>query len=370
MTRRRLLESGTALLPALGRGAAELPPSRLDFTRLLPGRVPRAGVFTLPDSMVWCSSMIRTRDGVCHMLFSRWPRGLGFDAWATHSEIAYATATRPEGPYTFRHAALPARGAQHWDGHVTHNPCVLEHAGKFYLYYTGNHGPASWKPDTVPSKEAWWVHRNNQRVGVAVADHPAGPWKRSDRPLLDTGPDFGQGIIGVPCVTPRHGGGFLLVYKTLAPGSGPFGGGVVHYPAIADHPLGPFRRHPVQMVDKSKLFRRPFNFHIDDHVEWFQHDRYYAIVKDHDAPYLTPNGRCLYLMESPDGLAWKPSAHTLVTQFRLTWDDGSTQEFERLEMPKLYMENGQPRVLFLAARAAGAPETVSFNIAIPLRGAQ
>jgi hypothetical protein len=359
MTRRELLKS------AIGLTGTPLPSSDLDFQRLLPRRIPRAGVFSMKDHMVWCASVVRTRDGICHMLFSRWPRTLGFDAWATHSEIAYATATSPAGPYTFRHVALPARGAKFWDGHVTHNPCAIEHHGKFYLYYTGNHGPETWKPDMTPGQPDWWVHRNNQRIGVAVADHPAGPWKRMDKPLLDV-PEFGQGIIGVPCVTKRPDGGFLLVYKTLAPGPGRFGGGVFHYPALADNPLGPFKKHAEPLVDKRKVFNRHFDFHIDDHVEWYQHDRYYAIVKDHDEPFLTPHGRCLYLLESANGLDWAPSRHALVTPFKLTWDDGASESFDRLEMPKLHFENGQPRVLFLAARVADNPGKPSFNVAIPL----
>jgi hypothetical protein len=363
MTRRTLLASG------LGLKRLRLPPGSLDFRRILPRRVQHSAVFAMEGFMVWCASAVRTPDGVCHMLFSRWPRPLGFDAWATHSEIAYATAEKPEGPYTFRHVALPARGASFWDGHVTHNPCVIEHEGKFYLYYTGNHGPASWKPDAAPGKADWWVHRNHQRVGVAVADHPAGPWQRSDKPLLDV-PEYGNGVTGVPCVTKRPGGGFLMVYKTLAPGPGRFGGGVFHYPAVASHPMGPFMRHPEPMVDKRKIFHRHFDFHIDDHFEWYQDDRYYAIVKDHDAPFLTPHGRCLYLLESFDGLKWSVSNHALVTRFRLTWDDGSVQQFERLEMPKLYLEGGKPKVLFLAARPAGDPAAASFNIAVPLGGHQ
>jgi hypothetical protein len=161
-----------------------------------------------------------------------------------------------------------------------------------------------------------------------------------------------------------------MVYKTLAPGPGRFGGGVVHYPATSDDPLGPFKRHPVQMVDKGKVFKRHFEFHIDDHVEWYQDGRYYAIVKDHDAPYLTEHGRCLYLIESADGLQWGPSKHALVMPFRLTWEDGRTESFERLEMPKLHIEDGRPRVLFLAARRAGKPDAPSYNVAIPLGGLQ
>lgn len=340
--------------------------SAIDFRQLLPKRIPRSGIFKLRDFMVWGASVVRTEDCIYHMYFSRWPLALGHRSWVSHSEIAYATSMEPEGPFTFQSVALPARGGGFWDGHMTHNPCVIAHEGKFYLYYTGNHGARSWKPDVAVSEADWWVHRNNQRIGVAVADRPTGPWVRSDRPLLDT-PDYGQGIIGVPCVTLRSDGSFLLVYKTLASGTGEYGGGVFHYPAIASSPLGPFVRYPRPMVDKSIIFHQHFNFHIDDHVEWFQDGRYYAIVKDHDAPYLTKYGKCLYLMESIDGLEWKISSHSLVTRFALDWDNGTHQQFERLEMPKLLLESGRSRVLFLAALPSDDPSEHSFNVAIPLR---
>lgn len=315
--------------------------------------------------------MVRTPDGVCHLLYSRWPVLLGFDAWATHAQIAWATSARPEGPYRFQKVVLPARGASHWDGHSVYNTCLLADGGHYYLYYTGNHGTSAWTPDRAPtmSEEAWWAQRNSQRIGVAVADHPGGPWKRLDRPLLDTGPETGTGIIAVPNVIRRQGGGYLLYYKTLAPGPGRFGGGVFHYVAVAGNPLGPFRRQGPPMVNKQDLLHTEthFDFHLDDHVEWFQGDRYYAIVKDHDAPFITPHGRSLLLMESPDGLAWKLAPHTLVKDFTVTWDDGARQKFERLEMPKLHLERGRPKVLFLAARAEGVPAASSFLLAVPLK---
>jgi hypothetical protein len=344
-----------------------LPPSTLDYTRLIPRALPRSIVFRQPGWDLWDPCMVRTGDGVCHLLFSRWSTGLGFDAWATHAEIAWATARGPEGPYRFQKTVLPSRGAGFWDGHSVYNTCVIRHRDKFYLYYAGNRGPAEWRPDRAPTTrdESWWTQRNNQRIGVAVADHPGGPWIRSDKPLIDVGPDSGHGIVATPCVTPMPDGRFLMVYKTLAPGPGRVGGGVFHYPATASNPLGPFIRHPRPMVDKSRIFKRHFNFHIDDHFEWFQGDRYYAIVKDHDAPFLTPHGRCLYLLESADGLDWRPSKNLLVKDFRIDWDDGSSESFQRLEMPKLFLENGEPRTLFLAALPEGA--TQSFLVAIPLK---
>ena len=56
----------------------------------------------------------------------------------------------------------------------------------------------------------------------------------------------------------------------------------------------------------------------------------------------------------------------LVTELRLLGDGGSKQRFSRLEMPKLHLEDGRPRVLFLAARPEDDPDGLSFNVAIPL----
>jgi hypothetical protein len=54
----------------------------------------------------------------------------------------------------------------------------------------------------------------------------------------------------------------------------------------------------------------------------------------------------------------------LVQDFSIRWEDGKDQTFERLEMPKLLMESGQPRVLSLAALEQGAKE--SFLVIVPL----
>ena len=340
----------------------------LDFTKLIPATLSRSAVYRQEG---WClldPCIIRSDDGKYHLLYSRWPKALGFDAWCTHAEIAWATAKKPEGPYEFRGVVLPARGGEFWDGHSVYNTYVIRYGEKYYLYYTGNYGSTAWRPDRVikTSSQEWWAQRNHQRIGSAVADHPGGPWHRSDKPLIDVGPEFGQGITAVPNALTLPDGQVRLYYKTLALGLGPFGGGVVHYAATAAGPLGTFHRHPRPMVDKQLLLKTDhhFNFHIDDHFEWYQEDCFYAIVKDHEAPFLTPHGRSLLLFESPDGLDWHPSPHALVKDFNITWDDGSKEVFQRLDAPKLLIEKGTPRILSLAAQLSGSQD--SFLVLIPL----
>jgi len=343
----------------------------LDFTQLIPKTLPRTAVFRQPGWCLWDPCIVTGGDGKFYLFYSRWPTKLGYDAWCTHAEIAFATATNVIGPYEFQGVALPSRGGNFWDGHSVFNTDVVRIGGKFYLYYTGNRGTTNWTAErAIPmSSEEWWTHRNNQRIGVAVAESPRGPWQRFDQPLIDVGKNFGQTIINVPNLVIKPDGGFRLYYKTLGEGPGKFGSGVFHYGADSKSPLGPFVRYPEPIVNKNKLLpevKKPFVFHIDDHFEWVQHGRYYAIVKDHDAPFLTKYGRSLLLFESPDGRSWKPSKHALVKDFSIRWDDRSKQNFSRLEMPKLLFENDRPKILSLAALPENAGE--SFLVLVPLKG--
>lgn len=345
-------------------------PGDLDFSRLIPTTIPKSAIFRQPGWCLWDPSVVDGGDGKFYLFYSRWPTKLGFDAWCTHAEIAFAVATSAAGPYAFQGVALPSRGADFWDGHSVFNTDVVRINNKFYLYYTGNRATTNWAADrTIPmSSDEWWTQRNSQRIGVAVADSPRGPWQRFDKPLMDIGPGFGQTIVNVPNLVVKPDGGFRLYYKTLGEGPGKFGSGVFHFGADADNPLGPFVRHPEPMVNKNKLrpeVKKPFVFHIDDHFEWVQDGRYYAIVKDHDAPFLTPHGRSLLLFESPDGRAWQPAKHSLVKDFFIRWDDGARQKFNRLEMPKLLFENGCPALLSLAALPVGGRESFLVHVSLP-----
>ncbi len=342
----------------------------LDFTKLIPKTMPRTAMFQQPGWFLWDPCIIRGEDGGFYLFYSRWPTQLGYDAWCTHAEIAWAKATNAAGPYAFQGVALATRGAGFWDGHAVFNPCVVSWHGHYYLYYTGNYGSSDWSSNRrIPADApAWWVQRNHQRIGVAVANRPTGPWQRPDKPLLDIDQGFGCTILNVPNIVIKPDGTWRIYYKTLTEGQGFFGGGVFHFEADADNPLGPFVPYAQPMIDKNKLMPqvgKPFRFHIDDHFEWIQDGRYYAIVKDHDAPFLTKFGRSLLLFESPDGRQWRPSAHVLVKDFSIHWEHGPVEHYSRLEMPKLLLTAGHPRILSLAALPEGGDE--SFLVLVPLQ---
>lgn len=291
---------------------------------------------TLDDFITWGGSMARTADGKCHLFFSLWPRMKGHDAWVTDSEIGYAVADNPLGPYKFINITLRGSGlASGWDRDVTHNPTVQYIDGKFYLYYTGNYGNGE-----------YWNHRNNQRIGVAVSEDPMGPWQRFDKPLLDVTTDGWDTLITTnPSVARRNNGGYIMVYKAgskIAPG--PMYGPILHGVAFSDSPLGPFKRHAEPVFASGDV-----NFPGEDPFVYEYNGKLYAILKDMGSNY-TDEDRALVMFESSDGIDWTLCENPMLTSRRLEWSDGTKQEFYRLERPQLYLNNGKPEVLFAAVK--------------------
>ena len=134
---------------------------------------------------VWDCSVIKS-GGKYHMFSSRWKKEYGFGwNWLFNSEIIHSVADKPEGPYRFQNVALPRRGREYFDGMSTHNTCIKEHNGKFYLYYMGTtYGgdiPTSINDVSSAYGEETW---NRKRIGVAVADDINGEFVRRDTPLL------------------------------------------------------------------------------------------------------------------------------------------------------------------------------------------
>ena len=330
-------------------------PTEYDFAKMIQP-VPVTAKFEDPGFIVWCGTMVRDDAGKCHLFYSRWPRKLGHYAWVTHSEVAHAVADDPLGPYKFVDVALPERGADKWDGLCTHNPTVIKAGKKYYLYYMGNTG------DRKASRSLNWSHRNNQRVGVAVADHPNGPWVRSDVPLIAPTPGFHDALcLANPSVVERPDGGFLMVYKAVGDkGKPPFGGPVVHIVATSDSPAGPFKKHP------NPVFTKPGDpFAAEDPFIWYGGGRYWAVVKDFKGGF-TGRGASLALFDSKDGIDWKPAAHPLVSTLQIRWADGNTSKLMKLERPQIHLEHGEPAVLFCAAAPDGRLNE-SYNVQIPLK---
>ena len=328
------------------------------------GKVSSESVFRSDSMSIWGGSLVKGEDGLYHMYYARWPKRLGW-AWVTDSEIAHAVSESPFGPFSFKDVALGRTNVEDWDGWCTHNPTVHKFEGKYYLYYMGNTGDG-----IIPSKPGKqklnWVHRNNQRIGVAVADNPNGPWKRFDKPVLDISPDslaHDALMTSNPSVCQRPDGGYLMVYKAVGKRYDPPNGGpVVHMIATADSPTGPFKKYddPVFTVEGER-------FPTEDPYIWYQDGKYRAIVKR--IKHL--DGKRVFSLvhyDSEDGFDWKPAKHHDISERIVEWENGRVQQFAHLERPQVYIEDGIPVALFCAADTLdenGVRE--SFNLQIPLK---
>ncbi|MEI5678583.1 MULTISPECIES: glycoside hydrolase family protein [unclassified Mesorhizobium] len=321
--------------------------------------IPTSNVLAMEGWHVWNNSIIEIADDKYVGFFDRWPSARGFRSWVTHGEICFATASSPMGPFRFERQIIIRRDNAYWDAAAAYNPHVIVHGGKFYLFYTGNQGNEVW-PDSIPDKlvdvdDDWWVHRNSQRVGVAVADSIHGDWIRQDDPIIPL-PE-GYRTTGTPNIVQR-GGEILLYFKAVKEKPGKVGGQVRHFVCSASDPLGPYGpAREISFVGQAKT-RIPF----DDHFEWWDGETFFAIVKDHDEKVM--GGNRLLLFQSGDGQKWKLAKKPLLSRFQLMVEGRTNTKLKRFEMPKiLFDRDGTARVLSLAAWDG---EGEAFNVAIDL----
>ncbi len=320
--------------------------------------VPPTAVLREEAYFVWGGSVVRAGDGRYHMFYSRWRKEHGFNAWVTHSEVARAVSDSPIGPFKHVDVALPERGPKHWDGHCTHNPTAYRFGDKYYLYYTGNYG------DRQPTEGLNWSHRNHQRIGVAVAERPEGPWRRFDQPVIDISRDKDAPdslMTANPAATQRPDGSILLVYKCVSQYRPlPFGGPVVHLAASAPAATGPFTKNL-----KPVFIAAGDDFPAEDPFIWYDgaRERYFAVVKDQKGAF-SGVGRALVLFESEAGFDWRIAEHPLVSELEILWADTGTEAVHRLERPQLLFENGDPAMLYCAVMKDGGE---TYNVHIPLR---
>lgn len=330
------------------------------------GEVSKKSVFDGGDSLShWGGSVVKGDDGLFHMLYSRWPKNIGWE-WVTYSEIAHAVSESPFGPYKHTGVALEERGAPYWDGSCTHNPTIHKFDGKYYLYYMGNFGDK--KIVSFPGKAKLnWMHRNNQRIGVAVSDSPNGPWKRFDTPVLDITHNDSLAhdalMTSNPSVCQMKDGKILMVYKAVGKKYPlPYGGPVVHMVAIADSPTGPFTKYPDPVFTEEGV-----RFPAEDPYIWYQDGKYRAIVK-HIKNVNKKRVFSLVHYDSADGIIWDKAKNYHISDRTITWDDGTAQKLDHLERPQVLFENGTPIALICAADTYDENNVrQSFNVQIPLQ---
>ncbi len=156
------------------------------------------------------------------------------------AEVWYATS---DDGVTWREQGVairrPPQGQFGWRSVCT--PDVLAYDGKYYLYYQAFNEIPGMRGDICPAT-------------VSVADSPRGPWKALGKPCVDFGAEDEWDHIAIHDPYPLvYEGKIYLYYKSNLWSSmkgrrrAEMGNGL----AIADHPMGPFVKHPLNPVLNS-----------------------------------------------------------------------------------------------------------------------
>lgn len=287
----------------------------------------------------WGSSIVKGDDSLYHLFYSRFPKKFGFQSWRTHSEIAHAVAENPAGPYKFREVVLSRRNANDWDATSVHNPHIQKFGGKYYLYHIGTNmdGEAfneKWLLEVInsdPIKPQIYQLRDNQRIGVAIADSINGKWQRFDEPILQPNRQIARYTTN-PSVTKTTNGEFLMMLKgTVHPEDG--------------------KKRMLTGVAFSKSPDKGFEIKakIDDYAgfedAFLWHDqasqRFYALIHNEGKNQTE-------LITSENALDWTAANHQFVFGSSLSFANGTQKEFSTIERPYIYFENGKPSVLSMA----------------------
>ena len=176
------------------------------------------------------SNITRT-DGKYHVWYTRYPNTGKGDRYAVANHSKVWLAVSEDGwNWTEKCDVLEDSRPGTWHELCKHAPYVIRVEGKYYMFYTARFGPDGW----------------NKRIGLAIADNPAGPFKHyGDKPLLGaTAESKVFDTIGQddPCVL-RRDGKYWLYFKAYG-----FDAKAekelfnVVCLAFADAPQGPYKR--------------------------------------------------------------------------------------------------------------------------------
>ena len=119
-----------------------------------------------PDILVW-----RGRYFLYHQAYSE------IIAGGDTCPVTMAEADSPDGPWrALGRPVIEPGAAENWDCACVHDPFPLIYKGKIHLYYKGSPGQRRGGDNLIRAQ------------GVAIADHPAGPFEKSPlNPVINSG---------------------------------------------------------------------------------------------------------------------------------------------------------------------------------------
>jgi predicted GH43/DUF377 family glycosyl hydrolase len=274
----------------------------------------------------------------------------------TNSEIVRAESYTPEGPYTFKEVVLQPRGAEYWDGKMTHNPAIRKIGDYYVLYYTGttyegempdeNHKINNQSPLKIQAHKG-------ERIGMAYSASIYGPWVREDSPIIDVVPNtWEKYLVSNPAPFVGTDGKIYVMYKGVTE-LGIHSMGIV----VADDFRGPYHR----------LSDKPYDAFdgCEDACVWYEDGQYHALALDHNRKY--SNKEILYLSSS-DIWHWELDGTQPAISKQILFEDGEVRQRMSAERPQILLnEDGKSCFVFFATSILNEKEHDTWNMVIPLK---
>lgn len=311
-------------------------------------------IFRDPDYYNWCSSIIKGDDGKYHLFYSRWERSKTFNAWLTHSKVAYAIADRPEGPYKYVNTVIDLDKKQYKAGDMitAHNPKIKYFNGKYYLYFcsTKMERDVTDKEMTETARTGyshpnWKPLRVNQRTFVASASSLNGKWIINKEPLLEPNGPI-ETLVVNPAITQGPDKRYYLIIKGDKPGSTKFERNQAV--AVSDYPDRDFKIQPEPVIQ---------DWDTEDVSMWYDQfsARFYAIFHAHTY---------IGMMTSINGVNWQKAIDFTVMNKRIAQTGGNPDILpDRMERPFVFNENNKPIALSLAVKK----DNDAYIVIVPLK---
>lgn len=338
-----------------------------------------AGTLIMEDYQVWGASVIQDKDGKYYMFVSLWPANFG--SWVTNSQVALAVADKPEGPYSFEKIVLAPRNRKFWDGGMSHNPTIRYHKGKYYLFYIGSTFDFATPEDKVNGnrderyQKAW----NMKRIGVAIADHPTGPWQRFDRPIIEPRAGHWDAVItSNPAPVIHEDGSVTIIYKSISkPYPERIQGSKEEQPfltigvAHANHIFGEYKRLG---TNDGLITIEGEKRHLEDMYVWHDGEYFHMTVKDFTTDFIDEKDAGIYVWSKNASEWFLPKGNARAYSRQVKWSNGIESyqaKFERAQL--LFNNKGEISHIFFANRFSSEYKDIdpangrAYNVVIPLK---
>jgi hypothetical protein len=323
---------------------------------------------------VWGSHVVLDpATGLWHMVASIYPRNQTFlDIWLLDARIIHATARDYWGPFCREGSysiALDHGPEGAWDRSVM-NPKLLRDSvsGKWLLFYTGSAYAGPWPvagQPLPPTRSA----QASQRIGVASAPSPAGPYTRLGAPLLQPRPSqWDARILSNPAVTQLRNGSLLMIYKSSNPaGANTTQTQVCLGVARADAWAGPWAR-----VRSDPILPCPqHSFLGEDPTVWVDAARgtvAHLVFKDFAGAFTHAGYSGAHAVSGDEGATWSLAEPALAYTTTHAWEDGVTRRQHAQERAQVILSaQGQPVAMsFATDTALNGSQGLYWNMIMPL----